>query len=195
PEELESPYFKIQSTLEPHNLVETSKIILQATSSVKALQKLDINCNFCALNDLVVWEREKYYIMYRREPIRGLLFVPRPSNDEKNNFNHFDNTSLIKNQLFWQDLISVQLWQQARSDDKYMQSCHAKQSLNNCLELERFRLQIVESQKVQPNLQEWWMALSVTNAKLSHLDGNQCKQSQLVDLLTLKEQLSNAKKD
>jgi hypothetical protein len=32
PEELESPYFKIQSTLEPHNLVEASKIILQAVN-------------------------------------------------------------------------------------------------------------------------------------------------------------------
>jgi len=33
PEELESPYFKIQSTLEPHNLVETSKRILQAVNT------------------------------------------------------------------------------------------------------------------------------------------------------------------
>ncbi|CAG8742841.1 9490_t:CDS:1, partial [Acaulospora morrowiae] len=32
PEELESPYFKIQSTLEPHDLVETSKRILQAVN-------------------------------------------------------------------------------------------------------------------------------------------------------------------
>jgi hypothetical protein len=33
PEKLKSPYFKIQSTLEPHNLVETSKIILQAVNN------------------------------------------------------------------------------------------------------------------------------------------------------------------
>ncbi|CAG8598687.1 9515_t:CDS:1, partial [Paraglomus brasilianum] len=37
PEELESPYFKIQSTLEPHNLVETSKRILQAVNTKPAL--------------------------------------------------------------------------------------------------------------------------------------------------------------
>ena len=32
PEKLESPCFKIQSTLEPHNLVKTSEIILQAVN-------------------------------------------------------------------------------------------------------------------------------------------------------------------
>ena len=32
PEKLETPYFKIQSTLEPHNLVKTSEIILQAVN-------------------------------------------------------------------------------------------------------------------------------------------------------------------
>ncbi|RIA96145.1 hypothetical protein C1645_815844 [Glomus cerebriforme] len=83
--------------------------------------------------------------MYRREPIRGLLFVPRPDDDEKNNFNHFDNTTLIKNQLFWQDLLKERehlgfnsislnygMWEtkQARSEDKYIQNCHGHVHLN-----------------------------------------------------------------
>jgi hypothetical protein len=71
--------------------------------------------------------------MIRREPIRGLLFVPRP-NEKKFNFNHFDNTTLIKNKSFWEDLLKEKnclgfnsislnygIWEtkQARSEDKY----------------------------------------------------------------------------
>ncbi|RHZ78196.1 hypothetical protein Glove_166g169 [Diversispora epigaea] len=252
PEELESLYFKIQSTLEPHNLVETSKRILQAVNIESTLtysyclevlfeddkafftlclnpvlwfdvylRKKDLEtsariartyvtnirltvsyennkiapfeveysetvknsaftlckykkdysdrrcdcdysnvickgtsktqnehntvCNFYILDDFVIWEREKYYIMYRREPIRGLLFVSRPDDNEKNNFNYFDNTTLIKNQLFWQDLLKERehlkfnlisfnygIWEtkQARSKDKYIQNYHVHVHLN-----------------------------------------------------------------
>ena len=182
--------------------------------------------------------------MYRREPIRGLLFVPRPDGDERNNFNHFDNTTLIKHQLFWQDLLKERenlrfnsislnygMWEtkQARSEDKYIQNCHGHVHLNfddigwedlkmkieednnfssldiiryirsmlddrsfpepnnilkNCLELERFRLQIIEPQlmvesstKLAEKVDNVITALSETNINLS----------KLVDLLTLKE--------
>lgn len=78
--------------------------------------------------------------MYRREPIRGLLFVPRPLKKGENNSFHFNNTTLIKNLLFWQDLLEEReklgfnsislnygMWEtrQARSADKYVQNCHA----------------------------------------------------------------------
>src|SRR5438045_5609809 len=95
----------------------------------------NIGYDYYVIGNLVVYTREKYYIMIRREPIRGLLFVPRPNNDKENNFNHFDNTTLIKSQSFWEDLLkernhlgfnSVSLnygiWEtkQARSADKYI---------------------------------------------------------------------------
>ncbi|CAG8737318.1 12255_t:CDS:2 [Dentiscutata erythropus] len=204
PEELESSYFKIQSTLEPNNLVEASKIILQAVNAEPMLtysyclevlfeddkafftlclnpvlwfdvylRKKDLNISakiaksyitntrltvsyenyyktapfeveysetvnssafalceyerkYCdnldsicksnsttrdVLDDLVAWERENYYIMYRHEPIRGLQFVSCPNDDEETSFNHFDNTTM------WET-------KQARSDDKYMQDRH-----------------------------------------------------------------------
>ncbi|PKC57058.1 hypothetical protein RhiirA1_541800 [Rhizophagus irregularis] len=60
----------------------------------------DTVCSYYVIGNLIVWERTKYYILFRREPIRGLLMIPRPNDDTKNNFNHFDNTSIIKNKQF-----------------------------------------------------------------------------------------------
>ncbi|RIA86389.1 hypothetical protein C1645_829353, partial [Glomus cerebriforme] len=198
-------YNKCDSITNIDNFLEYdhSDIICKGTS--KTRDGREIVCNFYILDDLVIWKRKNYCIMYRREPIRGLLFVPCPDDDEKNNFNHFDNTTLIKNQLFWQDLLEERedlgfnsislnygMWEtkQTRSKDKYIQNCHGYVYLNfddvgwenlkakvyndsnltslsilflrsmldarnfpeqnnclrNCLELERFRLQIVEPQ-------------------------------------------------
>ena len=67
-----------------------------------------------------------------------MLFVPHPIKEEKN-YNHLDNATLVKSKLFWQylleerdrlgfNLISLNygMWEtkQARSVDKYIQSCH-----------------------------------------------------------------------
>jgi len=80
------------------------------TYSAKALQELETDAilfDFWILDQLVIWKREKYYIMHWHELIHGLLFVPHPNDDEKTNFSHFDNTTLIKNQSFWQDLLKI----------------------------------------------------------------------------------------
>ncbi|GBC36605.2 paREP15 coiled-coil protein [Rhizophagus irregularis DAOM 181602=DAOM 197198] len=105
----------------------------------------DTVCSYYVIGNLIVWERTKYYILFRREPIRGLLMIPRPNDDTKNNFNHFDNTSIIKNKQFWQDLLEERgrlgfnmvslnygTWEtgQAKAKDKYAQNCHAHVHLN-----------------------------------------------------------------
>ena len=63
--------------------------------------------------------------------------------------------------------------------------------LKNCLELERFRLQIVEPQLMAEKIDNVVTALSKTNAALSETNA---KLFQLVDLLMQKEQHSHAKK-
>ncbi|CAI2188565.1 9774_t:CDS:2 [Funneliformis geosporum] len=61
PEELESPYFKIQGILEPHNLVETSKRILQAVNT-----KPTLTYSYCLE---VVFEDDKAFFTLCLNPV------------------------------------------------------------------------------------------------------------------------------
>ncbi|RHZ71244.1 hypothetical protein Glove_261g94 [Diversispora epigaea] len=251
----------LESLINIDNSVARDHLDIVCKDITKTRDGRENTCNFHIIGSLVIWERKKYFILFRREPIRGLLFIPRPD-EGKNNFKHFDNTALIKDQLFWQDLLNERkslgfnsislnygIWETGQARDKYAQNCHAHVNLNfddvgwtnlkemvpadtikrkmlndrdcpepnnllkNCLELERFRLQIVEPQlmvenstklaekmdnvfsilyKINENLSEINAKLSETNAKLSEINA---KLSQLVDLLIAKEQNSNTKND
>lgn len=80
---------------------------------------------------------ENYIVLLRRESIRELLMLPY-SNKGKENCNHFDNETLVKNNNFWTDLLEQRQrlsfhsiafnygrWETGQSRDKYAQACHA----------------------------------------------------------------------
>src|SRR5690242_9723255 len=99
----------------------------------------EVICDYYFVTKLIVQElsTENYVILLRRGPIRELLMLPRP-NKEKENYNHFDNETLVKNRDFWADLLEQRRrlnchfiafnygrWETGQSRDKYAQACHS----------------------------------------------------------------------
>ncbi|CAI2168436.1 3128_t:CDS:2 [Funneliformis geosporum] len=99
----------------------------------------ETTCNYYFPSKLTVQElsTKEFVILLRREPIRELLMLPLPIKN-KDNFNHFDNETLVKNSDFWSDLLKQQQsltfysialnygrWETQQSHDKYAQACHA----------------------------------------------------------------------
>ncbi|POG64668.1 hypothetical protein GLOIN_2v1782606 [Rhizophagus irregularis DAOM 181602=DAOM 197198] len=135
----------IDCNINTENSLSRDHLDAMCKGTTKTRDGRDTVCSYYVIGNLIVWERTKYYILFRREPIRGLLMIPRPNDDTKNNFNHFDNTSIIKNKQFWQDLLEERgrlgfnmvslnygTWEtgQAKAKDKYAQNCHAHVHLN-----------------------------------------------------------------
>ncbi|RGB31041.1 hypothetical protein C1646_671218 [Rhizophagus diaphanus] len=95
-------------------------------------------CSYYFIGSLIVWTRDKHFILLRREPIRGLLMIPRPSADASKNFNHFDNEKWILEPTFWEQLLAEKqqlgfhaislnygIWETGQARDRYAQNCHA----------------------------------------------------------------------
>lgn len=135
----------IDCNINTENSLGRDHLDAMCKGTTKTRDGRDTVCSYYVIGNLIVWERTKYYILLRRELICGLLMIPRPNDDAKNNFNHFDNTSIIKNKQFWQDLLEERgrldfnmvsfnygTWEtgQAKAKDKYAQNCHAHVHLN-----------------------------------------------------------------
>nr|CAG8684081.1 12874_t:CDS:2 [Entrophospora candida] len=97
-------------------------------------------CNYYFTTKLVVNElsNEEYIVLLRREPIRELLLVPCPNDNEKENYKHFTNEKLVEQESFWKYLLSKQrdlgfhsiainygAWETGQSQKRYTQECHA----------------------------------------------------------------------
>jgi hypothetical protein len=48
---------------------------------------------------------DDYIISLRSEPVRELLLIPRPNDDEQVNYRHFTNETLVQQEAFWKHLL------------------------------------------------------------------------------------------